>query len=255
METRTPSRANAHHTRTRQRGAPGCARNGRTTVRHKSKITEPGYRKGIPNPNKGRRFPVDVLKPEEIEAMKDGCNVGAMGLRNRGSLDCLYGTGVRVGEFCNLKVRDIDLETRAFRIYGTKTKNADRSVGCNADTFATIKDWLDIRAELDLPGPYAFPCLSKHERGNQLKPAQLRQMIHHLARKAGIEGPHTDRRVHPHAFRHTFAAELWREGVDLQLISKALGHSSIAVTQIYINHVAPFEVVHATANRTRLVAA
>jgi len=224
-------------------------------ARHVSQITQPGHRLGVPNPNKGKRFPVDILKFEEIDAMKEGCNVGAMGLRNRGALDCLYGTGVRVGEFCALKVRDIDCETRAFRIYGTKTKNADRSVGCDEDTFAAIRDWLDIRATLEIPGPYAFPCLSQHERGNILKPAQLRQMIHNLARKAGLEGPHTDRRVHPHAFRHSFAAELWREGVDLQLISKALGHSSIAVTQIYINHVAPFEVVEATANRTRLVTA
>lgn len=219
-------------------------------TRHVSPITQPGYRKGVPNKNKGRRFPVDIIKPEEIEALKEGCNVGIMGLRNRGALDCLHGTGVRIGEFCALHVRDIDLESRAFRIYGTKTKNADRSVGCNEVAFASIRDWLDIRAELEIPGPYAFPCLSVGERGNQIKPAQLRQMIHGLAAKAGLEGPHTDRRVHPHAFRHSFAAELWREGVDLMLISKALGHSSIAVTQIYINHVAPFEVIEATANRT-----
>lgn len=224
-------------------------------ARHRSRITQKGYRAGVPSQNKGKRFPVDILTFEEVEALKDGCNVGIMGLRNRAALDCLYGTGARVGEFCNLKVRDIDRDTRAFRIYGTKTKNADRSVGCNADTFASIRDWLDVLETLEIPSPYAFPCLSVHERGNQIKPAQLRQMIHHLARKAGIEGPHTDRRVHPHAFRHSFAAELWREGVDLQLISKALGHSSIAVTQIYINHVAPFEVVEATANRTRLEAA
>lgn len=64
-------------------------------ARHRSKITMPGHGKGIPNKNKGRRFPVDILKPEEIEALKEGCNVGIMGLRNRGSLDCLHGTGVR----------------------------------------------------------------------------------------------------------------------------------------------------------------
>src|SRR4051794_18789343 len=98
---------------------------GRHRMRHVSPITQPGHRLGVPNPNKGRRFPVDILKFEEIDAMKEGCNVGAMGLRNRAALDCLYGTGVRVGEFCALKVRDIDLETRAFRIYGTKTRNAD----------------------------------------------------------------------------------------------------------------------------------
>src|SRR4051812_17390815 len=124
-----PSRANRNHNHANARGRPGCVPERRSTVRHRSKITQKGHRKGIPNPNKGKRFPVDIVTFEEIDAMKEGCNVGAMGLRNRAALDCLYGTGVRVGEFCALKVRDIDVETRAFRIYGTKTKNADRSVG------------------------------------------------------------------------------------------------------------------------------
>lgn len=218
-------------------------------ARHRSRITQPGYGKGRPSPNKGKRFYADVLTPAEIKAMEDQCNAGKMGLRNRAALNTLVGVGCRVGEFCALQVDDIDLETRAFRIRGTKTKRADRTVGCHPLAFAPIKDWLDLRAQYEVPGPWAFPCLSENECGNQIKPAQIRQMVHHLAQKAGIEHPGSSRRVHPHAFRHTFAVELWREGVDLLLISKALGHANIAVTQIYINHLAPDDVVNATANR------
>jgi integrase len=43
------------------------------------------------------------------------------------------------------------------------------------------------------------------------------------------------RGVHPHGLRHTFANELRAAGVDV-VVSKLLGHSSIAVTSRYLDH-------------------
>jgi integrase len=37
----------------------------------------------------------------------------------------------------------------------------------------------------------------------------------------------------PHRFRHTYATEMLRKGVPLEVIQKLLGHSSISTTQIY----------------------
>ena len=59
-----------------------------------------------------------------------------------------------------------------------------------------------------------------------------------LAKKAGIE-----KRVHPHGLRHTHAAELREEGVDIAIISRQLGHSSIATTARYLDHIAPQTVI------------
>lgn len=39
--------------------------------------------------------------------------------------------------------------------------------------------------------------------------------------------------VTPHKFRHTYASELFAAGVDVLVIQKLLGHSSVATTQIY----------------------
>ena len=39
--------------------------------------------------------------------------------------------------------------------------------------------------------------------------------------------------VHPHLFRHSLAMSLYRNGVDLSLISQWLGHSSVETTLIY----------------------
>ncbi len=70
--------------------------------------------------------------------------------------------------------------------------------------------------------------------------AYVRVFLRRLARKAGIE-----KRVHPHGFRHTHAAELRSEGVDVGIISKQLGHRSIATTARYLDHIAPQDVIEA----------
>jgi site-specific recombinase XerD len=70
----------------------------------------------------------------------------------------------------------------------------------------------------------------------------VRDLLHRLAGEAGIE-----KRVHPHGLRHTFADELRAAGVDVVTISKLLGHSSIAVTSRYLDHLTNDRAVAALA--------
>ena len=48
-----------------------------------------------------------------------------------------------------------------------------------------------------------------------------------LFKLAGIVGGH------PHKFRHTFSVDLLSKGVSLENVSKALGHSSVKITEKY----------------------
>jgi len=59
-------------------------------------------------------------------------------------------------------------------------------------------------------------------------------MLKRLGTRAGI-----DKRVQAHGLRHTHAAQLRIEGVDIAIISRQLGHSSIATTARYLDHLAP----------------
>jgi integrase len=47
--------------------------------------------------------------------------------------------------------------------------------------------------------------------------------------RAGIEG------VTPHSLRHTFCSRLIQAGADLESVRRLAGHSSIAVTAIYLH--------------------
>ena len=86
---------------------------------------------------------------------------------------------------------------------------------------------MDTRASVGLRNGPPFCTLD----GDPLYAQYVRQMLRRMADRAGIE-----KRVHPHGLRHTFAKELRQAGVDVVTISKLLGHSSIAVTSRYLDH-------------------
>jgi integrase len=215
-------------------------------MRHRSKITKKGYRKGEPSKNRGKRFYADTYTRAEVMAIVDACNCGASGLRDRALIVTLWRTGLRVSEALGLRIHDIDFERGQIRVRGTKTRTSDRTVGLDDLTRAHLRDWLDVRDTLGIPkiSGHVFCCISRHERGNPVKPAQTRQKLHRLAEKAQIA-----KRVHPHGLRHTFASELADEGVDLRIVSRALGHSNVAITDRYINHLNPTAVIDYMAKR------
>jgi integrase len=80
--------------------------------------------------------------------------------------------------------------------------------------------------------------------GGKLRRAYIRRLMPQLAEKAGIA-----KRVHAHGLRHTHAAELRAERVDIGIISKQLGHTSIATTVRYLDQIAPVAVVEAMRGR------
>ncbi len=62
-----------------------------------------------------------------------------------------------------------------------------------------------------------------------------------LARRTKHAG--LDKRVHAHGFRHSLAANMAASGAPLNVIQKQLGHSNVATTSRYIDHVAPEDVI------------
>ena len=101
---------------------------------------------------------------------------------------------------------------------------------------AVLQLWLSARKASGLAanGVPLFCTLA----GGELAAAQVRNMLKRRARKAGIE-----RRVHPHALRHSHASELSDAGAPVALIQQQLGHSSLAVTDVYLRHIAPAAVI------------
>ena len=56
------------------------------------------------------------------------------------------------------------------------------------------------------------------------------RQLKHLARLSGVE----ESRVYPHNLRHLFAVELYEEAGDYETVRRALGHSNVQTTVIYL---------------------
>src|SRR5688572_3951945 len=67
--------------------------------RHRSPITQPGYRRGEPPPNKGRKLPAEVLTADELERVMATFDRGTKrGVRNAAMAALMARAGMKVGQ-------------------------------------------------------------------------------------------------------------------------------------------------------------
>jgi site-specific recombinase XerD len=182
-----------------------------------------------------RRRPPEVLTEAEAVALIKACSVRApTGVRNRALIAVLWRSGLRISEALALELRDVDLEAGSIRVRHGKGDKS-RTVGVDEQTAALLARWMDRRRRLS---PGARSPVFCTLQGGRIDSSYVRRLLPRLARKAGI-----DRRVHAHGLRHTYAAELAREGTAINVIRDALGHTSLAVTDRYLRDVAPMHVI------------
>jgi site-specific recombinase XerD len=161
-------------------------------------------------------------------------------LRNRALIAVLYRSGLRISEALALYPKDIDFATGAIRVLHGKGDKS-RTVGIDAGAIEYVQQWLIVRQRWGTNGCHPIFC---SRSGQQLGEGYIRRLFPDLGRKAGIQ-----KRVHPHGLRHTHAAQLREEGIDVGIISKQLGHVSIATTARYLDHIAPAALLSVIGQR------
>jgi site-specific recombinase XerD len=189
-----------------------------------------------------RSLDADLLTSEEIEALIKVCSRRApSGRRNRALIAVLWRSGLRLGEALALEVKDVDLARGTINVQRGKGGKR-RIVGLDLQTSILIDQWPVSRKKL---GIGASAPLFSTLHGTPLCQSYIRHLLPRLARKAGIE-----RRVHAHGLRHAHAVALVDEGAPLYAIRDALGHSSVATTNIYLSRLGAGEAVEFVRSRT-----
>jgi site-specific recombinase XerD len=207
---------------------------------YRSPVTLPAYRLGKEPANKGRKFPPEPLTPEEIYRLMEACGRGLAGKRNRALIAVGARAGLRCKEALDLYPKDVDLvRGRVAVLHGKGDKS--RVVGFDPGACAIVERWCVERRNIGLNGSHPLFCvIAEPTRGKRLHDAYVRELMHELAAKAGIE-----KRVHFHGLRHSYASYLMDRGVPIHHIRRALGHTSLAVTERYADHINPAVVVEA----------
>jgi site-specific recombinase XerD len=209
--------------------------------RRRSPATMPGYRRGCAPRNKGRRYPADPPRVEEIIAVMRIAGGGIHGERVRALIVILWRAGLRINE--GLTLVETDLEPSRGSILVRHGKGGKRrEVGMDEWAWEQLEPWRRHRLELPV-GP--FLCVVEGvTRGSTWSQTGARAELRRLAALAGVR-----RRFAPHQLRHAHAVEMAREGVPLPVIQRQLGHAHLGVTSTYLRGIDTAEIIDAIHGR------
>ena len=174
----------------------------------------------------------------------------------------MYGSGLRVMEAVQLRVKDIDFDYKCIQIWNGKG-NKHRIVTLATELLPLLRNQimqveeylrLDLQneqyagvwmpnalarkypsANKSLAWQYLFPS---YKLSSDLETGEIRR--HHFhptcvrkAVKKALKQTNITKIVTPHTFRHSFATHLLQGGADIRTVQAQLGHTDVKTTQIY----------------------
>jgi integron integrase len=209
----------------------------------------------IGRPRRKPRIPA-VLSAAEVAAVLAGLE-GEHGLLAR----LLYGTGMRITEALQLRVKDIEFDRGAIVVRAGKG-GKDRVVMLPASLAPALRTQLHAaralwqqdahagRGGVQMPDAlerkypraghawgwfWVFPQATHSvcprsgvQRRHHLFDQTFQRAFKRAVAAAGIERPAT-----PHTLRHCFATHLLQAGTDIRTVQELLGHSDVSTTMVY----------------------
>ena len=145
-------------------------------------------------------------------------------IKVKAMVSLLYGSGLRIGEVCNLRYEDIERRNMRVHIRHGKNRSDRYAILANESLDILTKYWFDCGR----PMGYLFP--KQHGQDKPIDTFYLSRHIHAHEDELGWK-----RRITCHTFRHAFGTHLYENTSDLLLVKELLGHKSLASTVIYIH--------------------
>jgi len=148
---------------------------------------------------------------------------------------CAVHTGMRLGELTALDWREVDLVNRVIHVrnteYFTTKSRKNRSIPMTSQLCAVLAERKKSSAT-----PHVFAY-----QGRRLTKDIVSRNFKQCVTKTGLNPA-----LHFHSTRHSFATWLVQSGVSIYSVQRLLGHSNIAMTQVYA-HLAPSDLHNAVS--------
>ena len=191
----------------------------------KKGMIEANPAKEVATPKIPKRVPKFLTVDEVFALLDSAADEGALGVRDRGILELLYASGLRVSELVGLNVEDVDLNSQTVRVMGKGRK--ERIVPVGEKACLALATYVEKRMGL-LAGRGAERAYFVNRHGGRLTARSVERLLAKYVRRCGVQ-----KTVTPHVLRHTFATHLLGAGADMRGIQELLGHSSLSTTQKY----------------------
>lgn len=171
----------------------------------------------------GSEQEVSILDDEQVEQFLFQLEKESQRNQLMGYL-LLY-TGIRVSELVNIQLIDIDQLTSSLKVRGKGGKQSE--VPLRQDVLEKIRDY--VKGERSNGKFLESSSLLVSQRATSLHRDGVRGWLEQMGQRLGFH-------IHPHMLRHTFCTRLLRNGVELTVVAKLAGHSSVNTTmKHYIN--------------------
>ncbi len=139
-------------------------------------------------------------------------------------IELLYSCGLRVSELVNLKLNDIDINSKYVRCFGKGSK--ERIIPLGKKAIEALTKYIPEREFYLKKYNLATKKLLVLENGRIANRQDIYTFIHE-------RGKLIHKNISPHTLRHSFATHLLENGADLRIVQELLGHSDVSTTQLY----------------------
>jgi len=169
----------------------------------------------IKEPKIGKRIP-KFLTERDIEHLREACYTPM----EKALFEFMFSTGCRIGEIVSLEKASINWSNRSAIVCGKGDK--EREVYFNIRCEIWLKRYLDNRGDTD------SAIFVTERQPHRMSIAQMRYIIKRISNRAG-----SNKVIHPHQLRHSYATHLLNNGAPLDVIQSLLGHEKSETTKIY----------------------
>jgi site-specific recombinase XerD len=179
-------------------------------------------------PPRKKELPKHIPNHSQIERLLSQPDTESLiGKRDKAILELLYTTGMRKQEVVNLDIYDIDLKAKQVFIREGKGKK-DRVVPIGSEAIKWLEKYIEIVRPRYTKDPNEKALFISKLTAKRIKKASIYDIIERY-RDNIKDGKY----LSPHRIRHACAVEMLRNGANIRVIQKLLGHKRLSTTQIY----------------------
>ena len=153
--------------------------------------------------------------------------------RDRAMLTVMVGAGLRAAEVVGLEVRDVTAGEGGTVLAVRGKGGKSRSVPVRDEVAGPVFEYLAATGRR-LGDKGALFTREGDRSGKGLTTRAVGMLVSEYAKAAGI--PVAERAISPHSTRHTYAVRAARAGASVETLRRLLGHSSVATTGKYLDH-------------------
>ena len=192
--------------------------------------------------------PKSSINNEDRDALIDFCRKNKRAHKSIDAIIILLGTGMRISELCGLTFDDIDMEKgiifirhqlyksgKEIKLVPPKSSAGIRPIPMSDEVYKAFERVISDRSNAKIPeyAHFLFLTSSGKPTDARIWDSRFRSYCRQINEFQDEKLP----RITPHSCRHTFCSDMALDGMNLKILQKVMGHSSLQITADRYTHV------------------